>query len=261
VLRRILPGPTGPLDGDGLDGALDLPGDRSVRVNFALTVDGGVELEGRSGGIGGDADRVLFSHLRSMADVVVVGAGTARTERYGGVRLDAAALARRAARSQAPGVPVAVVTGRADLDPTARLFSDTVSSAVRPLVLTSAAAPAAARAALAAVADVVVCGDAAVEPAVALAALGERGLHHVLCEGGPSLLASWVHAGAVDELCLSLAPLLAGAGHGALLPAAPDRPLRMTLRSALTDDEGTIFARYRMTTEDRTAPAGREEFR
>jgi 5-amino-6-(5-phosphoribosylamino)uracil reductase len=208
-----------------------------VRVNFVASADGAVTVDGRSGGLGSDADRAVFGMLRELAEVVLVGAGTVRAEDYRG--------ARRPTRGRADPPPIAVVTGSADLDPGARLFTDT---RVPPIVLTVSASDADRRDRLAAAgADVVVLDR--LDPDALLAELGRRGLHRVLCEGGPSLLGSLQAADAVDELCLTVAPLLAGgdAGRIAVGPAgAPARP--MSLVGALSDHD-TLLLRYRRSGE------------
>lgn len=239
-MRRLWP-PTGAPDSD-LAPDLDEPAliahyaypegltSPYVRVNFVAALDGAVSVEGRSGGLGSAADRTVFGLLRRLADVVLVGAGTARIEGYRG--------ARRPTIGRDLPPPIAVVTGSADVDPAARLLTDT---AVAPIVLTVAAAPGERREALrAAGADVVVLPD--LTPATLLAELGSRGLHRVLCEGGPALHGALVAAGAVDELCLTLAPLLTAgtAGRIATGPAAHP-PERMELLGALVDAEALLL--------------------
>ena len=201
-----------------------------VRVNFVSSLDGAASVDGLSGGLGSAADRTVFGVLRRLADVVLAGAGTVRAENYRGAR------ATTIGRTTPP--PIAVVTGSADLDPAARLFTDT---AVAPIVLTVADAAARRVDALrAAGADVVVLPDLA--PATLLAELGRRGLHRVLCEGGARLHGALVAADAVDELCLTLAPLLTAgpAGRIAAGPAA-DPPPRMTLRGALAASDALLL--------------------
>lgn len=213
-----------------------------VRVNFVSSLDGAVTVDGRSGGLGTAADKQVFDLLRELADVVLVGAGTVRTEKYNGVQ--------RTTRGRDTPPPVAVVTGRADLDPGSALFTDTV---VPPLILTVDSAPAERRAALAdAGGEVVVLPR--LTPDVLLAELARRGLDRVLCEGGPSLLGALQAADAVDELCLTVAPLLAGgeAGRIAQGPAGVP-PRRMALVGALQADDALLL-RYRRSPDPADEP-------
>ena len=92
---------------------------------------------------------------------------------------------------------------------------------------------------------VLVCGEAEVDLGAAVAALAERGLPQILSEGGPHLLGSLTEADLVDEMCLSLAPLLAGPGAGRIT-AGPDSPAarRLSLKSVLAADDGYLFMRY-----------------
>jgi 5-amino-6-(5-phosphoribosylamino)uracil reductase len=230
----------GPLpDVDALAAHYAYPDDLTapyVRVNFVSSADGAVAVDGRSGGLGGEADRRVFGLLRRLAQVVLVGAGTVRTEDYRG--------ARQPAIGATLPPPIAVVTGSADLDPGSRLFTDT---AVAPIVLTLGSAPGERRAALAAAGAEVVTLDR-LTPDALLGELGRRGLHRVLCEGGPSLFGELLAADAVDELCLTLSPLLVGgtAGRIARGPAGgASRP--MTLAGVL-HEAGTLFLRYRRDT-------------
>jgi riboflavin biosynthesis pyrimidine reductase len=223
----------------------DEPAVPYVRVNFVASVDGAVSVDGRSGGLGTAADKAVFRLLRELAEVVLVGAGTVRAEGYNGVQ--------RNTRGRDSPPPVAVVTGSADLDPAAKLFTDTV---VPPLVLTLDTAPAERRRALAA-AGAEVVPLPRLTPDVLLAELGRRGLNRVLCEGGPSLLGDLQAADAVDELCLTVSPLLVGgeAGRIARGPAgSPPRP--MTLVGALYADDALLL-RYRRTPDPEDAPPPR----
>jgi riboflavin biosynthesis pyrimidine reductase len=242
-VHRLLPAPARDLETDGPDGRDALadhyayPADLRapfVRVNFVSSADGAVSVDGRSGGLGAGGDERVFGVLRELAEVVLVGAGTARTEDYRG--------ARRPTRGRDLPPPVAVVTGSADLDPAARLFTDT---RVPPIVLTTAAAPADRRSRLAdAGADVALLDG--LEPASLLAELERRGLRRVLCEGGPSLFGALVGADAVDELCLTLAPLLV-AGRAGRIATGPDGPPRsMSLVGALSEQD-ELLLRYRRT--------------
>jgi riboflavin-specific deaminase-like protein len=219
--------------------------DRSVphvRSNFVSSVDGAVEIDGQSKSLSGKADQEIFGKLRMLSDVVLVGAGTVRAEGYNPLRLGA----KRREWRQANGLPenptLAIVSSRLDLNPVNPVFAD---APIRPLVFTHAAAPPDRQEALAEVADVLVCGEAEVDLGAAVAALAERGLPQILSEGGPHLLGSLTEADLVDEMCLSLAPLLAGPGAGRIT-AGPDSPVarRLSLKSVLAADDGYLFMRY-----------------
>jgi riboflavin biosynthesis pyrimidine reductase len=145
-----------------------------------------------------------------------------------------------------------VVTRTVAVEPDAALVTDTT---VPPLLLTTVGAATSAQARLGDAAEVVVVGEGDVTPEAVLAALAERGLHRVLCEGGPTLFGSFAAAGLVDELCLSLAPQLAGAGPGRILDGPADRrpPTPMRLASAITHDDGLLL-RYRTARGDAADP-------
>jgi riboflavin biosynthesis pyrimidine reductase len=120
-------------------------------------------------------------------------------------------------------LPTALISRTLRLDPRAPLFTDAVDGA-RTMVLTTAEAAADRRAALAEVADVVVCGADSVDPVAVRAALEERGHRRILAEGGPTVFAELAAAGVVDELCLSLTPFLVGPGPAGSSPARRGRP-------------------------------------
>ncbi len=216
------------------------PADRPwVLVNMVASIDGATAVEGVSGGLGGPADKAVFSAIRAVADVILVAAGTARAEGYGPPRTTAPRRDERVARGQAPVPRLALVTRSLDLDPAA--FADATE---RPLVFTVDDAPADRRAALDRVAEVVTMGDHDVDLAAALVDLRGRGAGVVLVEGGPGFNGQLVAAGLVNELDLSLAPLLVGGvsarlSHGALLGP----PQAMDL-AHLWDADDVLFARY-----------------
>lgn len=212
-----------------------------VRANMIASVDGAAVLDGGSRALGSPADRELIGTLRALADVVLVGAGTARAEGYGPLRPKSARRSARVAAGLPPCPRLAVVSGSLDLDPDAPMFT---AADAPTLVVTCQAAPAARRRALDEVAEVVVAGDARVDLAAALDALCARGLPHVLCEGGPRLLAQLVTAGRLDELCLTVSPLLvAGAAPRVLTGPALPSPAQVELAGVL-QDEDYLYLRY-----------------
>jgi riboflavin biosynthesis pyrimidine reductase len=248
-MRHVWPpgGPPGELDRSALAAlyAYPEPTERPfVRVNFVASADGAVSVGGLSTGLAAPGDRQVFGMLRELADVVLAGSGTVRAEQYRGVRTSPGLRARRRARGRAEVPPVAVVTTTADLEPDASLFTDT---AVPPLILTTAGAAAGARDRFGETAEVLDVGEADVTAEGVLGALAGRGLCRVLCEGGPGLFGSFAAAGLVDELCLSLAPQLAGGGAGRILElpgGSPDGVETLRLASVLAHDDG-LMLRYR----------------
>jgi 5-amino-6-(5-phosphoribosylamino)uracil reductase len=238
-MRRLLPDP-GHLDDDGLVAAYRLPPGRSLRVNFVASLDGAITVAGRSQGLGTPGDQRIFTLLRSLADVVLVGHGTAAAEGYGPMTADSRVGRLRTSLGRPATAPVAVVSRRASLDPGSAL----VTAADSPTILvTCESADAARRAALAdAGVTVLVCGDDDVDLPAALDALAGLGHEQVLCEGGPQLLHAGLTAGVVDELDLSIAPALVG-GEARLLGSALPDVVRLELR-ALLEEDAMLFARY-----------------
>ncbi|MGK4580648.1 pyrimidine reductase family protein [Kitasatospora sp. HPMI-4] len=222
-----------------------------LRANMVASLDGSARLEGLSEGLSGDADKRIFGVLRALADVVLVGAETVRAEGYRPARARADFAAARRAAGQAPAPAIAIVSRSLELDFAASLFTEPV---VRTVVITTEDSPAAARRAAAGVADVVVAGERSVDASRAVAALTERGWTRQLTEGGPRLLGELAAAGLLDELCLSLAPLLTGGdapriAQGGQMPGVQ----RMRLVS-LMEQEGFLFTRYLRSADPASPP-------
>jgi riboflavin-specific deaminase-like protein len=241
VIDRLLPDPITGVTDEQLLQVYDVRDRPWLRVNFVSSLDGAATIEGLSGKLGGEADKRVFDLLRRTADVVLVGAGTVRAEGYGPMVLGAAAAAWRREHGRPEHPVFAIVSGSLDLDPASAIFA---KAPVRPIVITTSSAPDARLAAFEEVADVIVAGSQGVDIHSALSGLRDRGLLHVLNEGGPSLFASLLASDAVDELCLTLSPLLAGGidapriTHGDL-----EHPRGFGLDQVLTSD-GTLLLRY-----------------
>ncbi|HET6856227.1 MAG TPA: pyrimidine reductase family protein [Streptomyces sp.] len=222
----------------------DAVGGAWLRANMVSSLDGAAHHDGRSHPISSDTDMRIFGTLRSLADVVIVGAETVRLEGYRPARAREAFADRRAAAGQGPAPAVAVVSASLDLDFSRPLFA---SPLVPTLLLTGAAAPPdRVRAAREAGVEIVVAGDGtAVEPASAVAALADRGLTRLLTEGGPRLLAQFIAGGVLDELCLTVSPALT-AGRAQRIADGPGVgvPEWFTLASVL-EEAGFLFTQYR----------------
>jgi riboflavin biosynthesis pyrimidine reductase len=254
-LRLLLPGPAvvGDLTGnrsDALQALADLyafpdplPAPGWVRAVMVSTLDGSAsDAAGSSHGISSPADLALLGVLRALADVVLVGAGTARAEGYRPLRARTSFAQRRAAAGQPPAAVIAVVTRSGALDEVKELFVPGAGS----LVVTCAGAPLAQLRDLAGNENVVVAGDDDVEPGRAVAALAERGLRRLQLEGGPRLLGRFAAAHRLDELCLTWSPLVV-AGQGQRITHGPPAALRLRPASLVAWND-TLFGRWVVAT-------------
>jgi riboflavin biosynthesis pyrimidine reductase len=213
-----------------------------VMVNMATSIDGAIEIGGVSGSIGGEGDATLFRALRAIADVIVVGGGTARAENYGPPKLDEGAQAARKARGQAALPTLAVISASLGFDPADRLFE----AGHRPILLTKSSSPSQRLRALEPIADIERF-DEDVTPAKAVASLDNRGYKVVLVEGGPALNAQFVDADLIDELCLTIAPKLTAGSSRRLTWGDSDAVRAMRLDRIFADD-GELYLRYLRST-------------
>jgi riboflavin biosynthesis pyrimidine reductase len=239
-IRRLWPDPLGtPLDDDALAELYAPPADPTLRVNLVASVDGAVELEGYSAGLSGEPDKRVFHVLRMLCDALLVGAGTLRHEGYRALRMDARRRAWRRAHGLAEYPALVVVSASLHLNPRQAAFAD---APVRPVVLTHRHAPR--RDDLAAAADVVALGEREVDLRAGLGYLRDGGHRQVLCEGGPRLFGALTAADLVDEVCLTVAPLLTGAGAGRITAGPASAPRSMRVRHILAAEDGAVLLRY-----------------
>lgn len=240
-MRQLFPSTNLCLDNDDLNRAYgDEPAD-FLRINFVASADGASSLEGRAGGLGSPMDQQVLRLLRDRSDGILVGAGTARTEGYRPLRDDPARADPRTARGQSRVPPLILVSQRLTVDPSDPIITNAVA---RTVIVTCAGSDPDRREALAAVTPVIVSGRDTVDLAGARAALAERGLRRLVCEGGPTLFGTALAAGIIDELCLTFAPTLTGPGAGRIVDSSLRiDPVRLRLRHLLEED-GYLFLRY-----------------
>jgi riboflavin biosynthesis pyrimidine reductase len=215
-----------------------------VTVNMISTADGAAtDAEGRTGGLASAADRDVLIAIRAVGDVVMAGAGTVRAENYGPARMPPELEAVRLERGQSRWPRIVVVSASLHLDPTARLFHEPADE--RPLIVTVEAADAEARRRLEPVADFVVAGDERVSWPLALAELRKTtGAEVAVVEGGPMVIGQMLIDDVIDEMCLTVAPVMAGGeapriAHG----VRPDTARTMRLAHLLEAD-GFLLLRY-----------------
>jgi riboflavin biosynthesis pyrimidine reductase len=212
-----------------------------VRANMIFSADGAAAFGGRAGPLSGDVDQQLLAVLRGFADVVLVGAGTARAENYGPVRLSESQQAERHAEGRPDPPPIAVISRSGNLP--ARLLSDPYQPPI--LVTTERAAPRRDEPEDR-LSRVFAAGEEAVDIVRAVGLLADAGMPRILCEGGPTLLDEMVEVGVVDEICVTVAPKLAAGQpvRNGLLSSRLPAPVGMKLDHVLVHDD-YVFLKYR----------------
>ena len=202
-----------------------------VFFNFVATLDGRGALDGSTRPLGGPADLEMLLALRTVADAVLIGPGTVRAEGYG----------RLLSPERRPGAPppAVLISRRFDIPWEAGLFA----APEQPVIVYTALDAPAERPPVAAPVEVVRL--ARCTPAAALADLRARGVRALLSEGGPTLFGALLAAGLVDELFLTLTPLLTGDETETAIVSGPrlPEPARMALRWVLRSDD-ELFLRY-----------------
>lgn len=195
-----------------------------VRGSFIVSLDGAIAgTEGRSGSLSTEADRVAFPLLRRACDAILVGAGTVRAERYHPSRF-----------------PMAVVSSSMDFPAELPLIEQRGPDSAPLVFLTTNEQAAQTRLSKPGL-EVVGCGTHAIDLGRALADLSSRGWHRIHCEGGAGLLGSLLEVGLLDEIVLTVSPMLIGGGpHLVGLPGFGPVALDMT---QVIEVDGTVFLR------------------
>lgn len=197
-----------------------------LRANMVTTLDGAATGDdGRSGSINNKADKRIFDLLRSMADAVMVGAGTARAEGYRPTDRPLVVVSRSGR------LPEALL----DAEPGALLLATCQAAEEQGTDLDGVRRHLGTE-------QVLVLGRHRVDLAALKSRLAERGLRHVLCEGGPHLLRDLLDQGVLDELCATVVPRLVGGQHPRITDGPPvDVPLR---RALLLEEDQTLLGRW-----------------
>ncbi len=196
-----------------------------LRCNMVMTQDGAVVGEDqKAASVATPIDKTVFAALRRDCDVILVGAGTARAENY-----------------RPASVPIALVSRRLALSHELPLFAQRTPDSPATYVLTTEQAIASAPEWLTATAELISCGADEVDLAYAVGALKSRGLTRVHSEGGPGLLTDLINARLLDELLLTISPIIQGATKS--LIGSLDSPVTGTFSQVMIED-GTLFLRF-----------------
>jgi len=242
-MDRIFPNPVDNIDvSETLAGeARPAPTGRPwVLGNMISSIDGAIAIDGVSGGLGGPADKLVFSALRALVDVILVGSGTVIAENYRRPQTSDAHQAARLERGQSRFPRLAIVSARLSIEDDHRALDPEAP----PIIITHGASPIDRRERLAAHAEVLIAGDTEVDLGIALGELAQRGAATVLLEGGPSLNGAMAASDLIDEMNVSVAPLLVGGSGGRMFSGNhKTKPLEMNLVRTLHQN-GYLFHRY-----------------
>ena len=232
---------SGPVDQSDLAWAYPWPdAPRWIRAMMLTTLDGAAYgNDGASGSISSKADRAVFNVTRRLADAALIGAGTMRVERYRPMKAKPELADQRASLGLAAAPGLVLVSQSLDIPWEEDVFSQ---STITPIVVTSESADPDRLAVARDRCDVIALPGERVDPVALIDALEERGLHRIVCEGGPHLLRELSAAGLVDEADISVAPMIAGGGQ-IVTGVALESPLKFELVHAI-EHEGFLFNRY-----------------
>jgi riboflavin biosynthesis pyrimidine reductase len=228
--------------------------DGGVRVNFVSSADGAATVSGKSRGLQTPGDNAVFAALRDLADVILVGASTATQEGYKPSAPSAARKAKRAEYGMADSPSIAVMSASLQIDLDSELYS--AASAQAPtVIITGSTAPMARRNDIIDLAgggrgvqliEAPTLDGGGVDFGHAVAELRNLGYRRILCEGGPRIFSAGLLSRAVDELCLSVSPMLAGPGAPTITGGnewPEDFLPQLSLTGLLTEDDA-LFCRY-----------------
>jgi 5-amino-6-(5-phosphoribosylamino)uracil reductase len=247
ALHRIHPEPTALEPAEAISGLgwgeLAPPERPYLALNMVSTADGKAAVEGRTRAISSETDRAIFHQLRTQADAVMAGAGTVRTERYGPIAKNDELRQKRKREGLDPNPLAVIVSGSLHLPVDLPLLQDPES---RVIILTRSRDELSGHRAQV---DYLRSEGGTFDLRPLMERLrSEYGVRSVLCEGGPTLNASLLPYGLVDELFLTVAPTMAGGADALTIVAGAPLPEMITLELVWALEDGSeLYLRYRIS--------------
>lgn len=204
-----------------------------VRANFATAMNGVIAVDGKSKEVSGSADRYVFGFLRSQCDSILVGASTALKENY-------SVPSSTGSNGKPPQLIVA--TNSLKIPANANFLSEER----RPIIITSEMSmdkQSGLVKQLETVAQIIPIGKEEINFNLILAQLRQQGFLLTLFEGGPALFSSLLIQHIVNELCLTIAPLLGKGEPTGIANIGDSESIKLSLESSFQIDD-FVFCRY-----------------
>ena len=216
-----------------------------ILINMVNSIDGSISFDGRAGGLSGPSDKRVYQIIRSLADIILVGAGTIRAESYRAPRTPERNIAEiRKLRGQDQRPRLAVVSGQLNLDPKIGMFSESLNEDKPPIIYTTKNASQKRKDSLSSYAEIIEFENETISIEEILADLSKRNTKIVVCEGGPNLNSHLLAAGVIDEYCLTISPCTVGGNDPTtLIEQVVDKPTKLHLDRIMMEDD-FLFCRY-----------------
>lgn len=204
-----------------------------IRANFATSLNGVIKVDGKSDGVSGKADKAIFKYLRNHCDAIVVGASTAHKENYS---------VPRSNPENGKRPRLIIISKSLNIQPNAKFLD----SEAKPLIVTSQKSLAdsiAITEMLDGKAELVALGDETVELRRLKDLLLSRDYRTVLCEGGPTIFSYLLSQKLIDELCLTISPLIPAGEPTGIARLEEGYSTKLELANYFSV-EGFLFCRY-----------------
>lgn len=213
-----------------------------VTLNMISSIDGSATSSGLSGELGSKGDKLIFESLRAAADFILVAANTAKLEKYGIPEVSKEVSERRLARGQTKTPRLVLISKSLNFENDCKfLNADDLDANEMPIIYTTENSPAEKKSELEKNTELRVAGKNSVELTQVLTELGRQG-NIILTEGGPSLNGQLLKADLLDELCLTLSPMIVG-GDGPRIFSGDNSGTtkNLQLQRILQDEDSMLY--------------------
>ena len=214
-----------------------------VTLNMISSINGVATSSGLSGELGSKGDKLIFNSLRASADFILLGAGTAKAEKYGMPNISEDAQIRRTSRGQTDIPRLVIISKRLEFDDDLKFLNALNDGAsATPIIYTTQNAPAKNKTWLSERAEIREAGKENIDLAEVISDLKGK---IILVEGGPTLNGHLLEADLIDELCLTLSPMIVNENGPHIISGDLKQPKNMKLIQVLADEDSMLYLRFK----------------